>query len=1084
VTRRRRTVRPFTPSNEPTAALAARTVGRDDLLALLDRRLYALATSANRPHTLLVGPRGAGKTHLIEVALYQAAKHEEFQQRVQVVRLDEDMIGIGSYSDVLREILTRLPHPDAAGPQVRTANPEAAIARALGDRSMVLVIENLDKLFRALGTSGQQDLRAWVENSRSVMLLATTPMLFPGVQDRRQPWYGNFGVSHLEELTVADGAALLSHVASERGDEELVRFLRTDRGVARLQAINQLAGGSPRIWMILSDCISVELLDELTPAVEALMEGLVPYYQQLLWELSINEQRLVRALADGSTQAMTVTALAEETGIEQRSAATSLGRLARARWVQAEKPAGLDQRTTWYRLREPLLRHHLHYRSAKDQPLPLIVDLLRAWFDPEQRRTHLLGAAPGSTTESLLVGSLSREPHRFNSAYAARDIDTLLVDARQWITGADRRSRTPEAGALIEFGVLLARNGPDAARASLQARVEAGLVPTLLAAADGVTVTEDAIEADRVGLALATLAERQTGRTRDVLSLISASWDGSHKPVNARDRLSRLAAKLRANSSDDVLGLDVRREYAFWMGKAGDPVGARKEFIAVLADCMRVLGPDHSATLGARYDLADSTGEAGDPAGGREQLTELLADCMRLLGPDHWNTLGTRGGLAHWTGEAGEPVGAREQLAGLVADCTRTLGPDHPDTLDARYSLARWTGEAGDRAAARDQFAGLVADSVRVLGADHPDTLDARCSLARWTGETGDWAAARDQLADLVADSARILGADHADTLIARYSLAHATGEAGDPARARDQFADLVADSVRVLGPDHADTLDARYGLARWTGEAGDRAAARDQFANLVADRGRVLGPDHAHTLSARYSLAYWTGEAGDPARARDQFADLVADSVRVLGPDHADTLDARYGLAYSTGDAGNQAAARDQFADLVADSARVLGADHPDTLIARYSLAYSTGESGDPAGAYDQYASLYADHSRISGPKSASALEIQIEALQWMSKTGRAAEAVQRLISLAAEGNVSSDSSYRAAVGFAIGETVLDFLNQSDGTSDPIDERLPAAGLLAELRAAVTGNPEALARIPTEVVPVVTEVRERRGEP
>jgi hypothetical protein len=49
--------------------------------------------------------------------------------------------------------------------------------------------------------------------------------------------------------------------------------------------------------MILSDCISVELLDELTPAVEGLLEGLVPYYQQLLWDLSANEQRLIRALA-------------------------------------------------------------------------------------------------------------------------------------------------------------------------------------------------------------------------------------------------------------------------------------------------------------------------------------------------------------------------------------------------------------------------------------------------------------------------------------------------------------------------------------------------------------------------------------------------------------------------------------------------------------------------------------------------------------------------------------------------------------------------------------------------------------------
>jgi len=37
--------------------------------------------------------------------------------------------------------------------------------------------------------------------------------------------------------------------------------------------------------MILAGCASVELLDELVPAVEELLEKLVAYYQQRLWEL-------------------------------------------------------------------------------------------------------------------------------------------------------------------------------------------------------------------------------------------------------------------------------------------------------------------------------------------------------------------------------------------------------------------------------------------------------------------------------------------------------------------------------------------------------------------------------------------------------------------------------------------------------------------------------------------------------------------------------------------------------------------------------------------------------------------------------
>jgi hypothetical protein len=140
------------------------------------------------------------------------------------------MVGIGRYRDVLLEILARLPSKDGVR-ETRSAEPEAAVARALGDRVLILVVENLDRLFHALGTAGQQDLRAWVETTRSVMLLATAPLLFSGIQDRNQPWYGNLGITHIEELNVEDGAALLGHLAHESGDKDLVKFLQTDRGL-------------------------------------------------------------------------------------------------------------------------------------------------------------------------------------------------------------------------------------------------------------------------------------------------------------------------------------------------------------------------------------------------------------------------------------------------------------------------------------------------------------------------------------------------------------------------------------------------------------------------------------------------------------------------------------------------------------------------------------------------------------------------------------------------------------------------------------------------------------------------------------
>lgn len=399
-----RRIRPFTPAYESPALLSARTVGRVERLGILVDQLVAAATTRNRAHTLLVGPRGSGKSHLLSVAIHRARQRPEVEQRLLFVRIDEDAVGITRYFDILREVLLQLSPSPSGRRAPLPANPEEAITLALGDRVLVLVIENLDRIFHALGEGGQQDLRSWVENSGQIMVLASTPALFPGVKDRALPWWGNFGISQLDELDLDQGRELLVKLATESGDADLADFLTTDKGKARLQALNAVAGGSPRIWMILSECLTVEVLDELVPAVEALLEGLVPYYQQLLWDLSPVEQRLIRGLADGPHQAATVAELAEAAGVGQRVAATTLGRLADIRWVSPEKAPELDQRSTWYRLREPMLRHHFHYRSATDQPLPLIVDILRAWYDPTERRAQRVGKAGNPTAGCEHVG--------------------------------------------------------------------------------------------------------------------------------------------------------------------------------------------------------------------------------------------------------------------------------------------------------------------------------------------------------------------------------------------------------------------------------------------------------------------------------------------------------------------------------------------------------------------------------------------------------------------------------------------------------------------------------------------------------
>lgn len=382
----RRARRPFTPSQEPPTELSARTVGRDEIIELSVNRLRRAASSGTRVHTLYLGPRGSGKTHLVEVVLHRSLADPEVASKLVVARADEDAVGLTRFEDLLDVALTALEQPT---PRRHPDSRESRISAALDGRVLVLIVENLDRVFDAIGLAGQRAMRAWVETSGEVLLLATSPLLIPSLSMRSAPWYGGLAVSHLPELTVEEGREMLRHLAATSGDAELADFLESDTAVNRMKAIDALAGGSPRVWMILSECLSVESLDELTPAVEDLLEGLVPYYQQLLWDLSPNEQRIVRALAGGDSAGATVGEIAGIAALDGAVTGTTLRRLTESTWVTATKVPGLDQRTTWYRLREPLLRHHFRYRdSRRDGTLRLIVEILRTWHDPQHEGLH------------------------------------------------------------------------------------------------------------------------------------------------------------------------------------------------------------------------------------------------------------------------------------------------------------------------------------------------------------------------------------------------------------------------------------------------------------------------------------------------------------------------------------------------------------------------------------------------------------------------------------------------------------------------------------------------------------------------
>jgi tetratricopeptide (TPR) repeat protein len=383
----------FTPSAQDPAVLEAITVQREPLIAdLVDA---ALDVDAGRRHHLLVGPRGIGKSHVLAITT-QRLLDSDRRSGIVIAALDEDPWPIRSYAKLLAAIAAAAAGDLGDSELARRAaelrahvgresehDGEQLIREVAGERRLVVVMENSDEIFRRIRPDGQARLRALAENWPGLLILGSTPQLFAGVSRHTSPFYGFFRITHLDELTPDNAHELLRRVAALRGDEPLQRFLDTDVARRRLLAINSLAGGHPRIWLLFAGCLSIPAIEQLVPLFLEALDDLTPYYQARLRELGDQQQELVVILCE-ARGAIGNRALAERSGLAQNQVAATLGQLAARGYVRrASLPDALnggDARASFWELREPLMRLCLEVKQSRGEPLRLVVEFLRSWY--------------------------------------------------------------------------------------------------------------------------------------------------------------------------------------------------------------------------------------------------------------------------------------------------------------------------------------------------------------------------------------------------------------------------------------------------------------------------------------------------------------------------------------------------------------------------------------------------------------------------------------------------------------------------------------------------------------------------------
>ena len=238
------TIRKFNPGLlQSDEEIRKQFVVRHHELGLLLDELRGNIGSPSCQHILVVGPRGRGKTMLLARVAAELRSNQDFAGSLLPVRFMEESQEILSLTDFWLETMFHLANEvdeqdaelarelrdtrDALAPrwreQITEANARATVLDAadrLG-KQLILIVENLQSLFRDTHDDFGWQLREVLQTEPQVILLGSATSRFRELDDVSEPFFEMFRIVGLEPLDTEECGRLWE--GGERQAREPVR---------------------------------------------------------------------------------------------------------------------------------------------------------------------------------------------------------------------------------------------------------------------------------------------------------------------------------------------------------------------------------------------------------------------------------------------------------------------------------------------------------------------------------------------------------------------------------------------------------------------------------------------------------------------------------------------------------------------------------------------------------------------------------------------------------------------------------------------------------------------------------------------
>ena len=267
-------------------------------------------------HQLLIGPRGMGKStllHRIAAELRKEPYKQSFvpltfpEEQYNVDRIEKLWLNcLDALADALEregnmELLDQLDDEIEQHRELGENGNGVDLAELFRDwtkktgRRPVLLIDNMSLIFSGLDKQGQHALREALMRRGAPILVAASVIRMSETEAYEAPFYDAFQVHTLPKLSFSEAQKIIKNLAQQSDNDEVLSHLK--QRPARLRALYDLTGGTPRTLMLLYPMIQAGFSADIRTDLDGLLDIITPLYKARLDELPVQVQVILDAVA-------------------------------------------------------------------------------------------------------------------------------------------------------------------------------------------------------------------------------------------------------------------------------------------------------------------------------------------------------------------------------------------------------------------------------------------------------------------------------------------------------------------------------------------------------------------------------------------------------------------------------------------------------------------------------------------------------------------------------------------------------------------------------------------------------------------